>query len=241
MESTRTIGLIGGLGVPAGVFYYERLAEAFARRETPLHLLFAHADAHRAVRHVRAGEVEALAEYLGEFIESLAAGGAAFAAVSAVTPHICIERLAAGSPVPIVSILDAVRDELERLHRPRVALFGSRYVIESDLYGALRGFDIVHPDSDEIDTIDRVYQALALRGSESAEDREIFNTLGAKLTKRHGLDAMLLAGTDLSPMFAQHPPAFPAIDCASIHVEAIARAAGLTEPARSSDGISGRP
>ena len=241
MESTRTIGLIGGLGVPAGIFYYEGLVEAYARRETPLRLLFAHADAHRAVRHVRAGEVEALAEYLSGFIESLAAGGAAFAAVSAVTPHICIERLTAGSPVPIVSILDAVRDELERLHRPRVALFGSRYVIESDLYGALRGFDIVRPDSDEIDTIDRVYQALALRGSESADDREIFNALGAELTKRHGLDAMLLAGTDLSPMFAQHPPAFPAIDCASIHVEAIARAAGVTGPARSSDGISGRP
>lgn len=241
MESTRTIGLIGGLGVPAGIFYYERLVEAFARRETPLRLLFAHADAHRAVRHVRAGEVEALAEYLGEFVESLAGGGAAFAAISAVTPHICIDRIVARSPVPIVSIIDAVREELERLRRPRIALFGSRYVIESDLYGALRGFDVVRPGGEEIDTIDRVYQALALRGSESAEDRELFNTLGKDLTRRHGLDAMLLAGTDLSPMFAQHPPDFPAIDCATIHVEAIARAAGLTEPAQSSAGISDRP
>jgi aspartate racemase len=241
MEAMRTIGLIGGLGVPAGIFYYERLVEAFSRREMPLGLLFAHADAHRAVAHVRAGEVEALAEYLGAFIESLAAGGAAFAVISAVTPHICIERLAATSPLPIVSILDAVRDELERLKRPRVALFGSRYVIESDLYGALTGFEVVRPDSGEIDTIDRVYQALALRGSESAEDRELFNALGKDLTKRHALDAMLLAGTDLSPMFAQHPPEFPAIDCASIHVEAIARAAGVTEPARSSGGTSDRP
>jgi aspartate racemase len=241
MESTRTIGLIGGLGVPAGIFYYERLVEAFARPERPLRLLFAHADAHRAVRHVRAGEVEALAEYLSAFVDSLAAGGADFAAVSAVTPHICIDRIIARSRVPIVSILDAVREELERLHRPRVALFGSRYVIESDLYGALRGFDVVRPSSEEIDTIDRVYQALALRGSESAEDRDLFNALGKELTERHGLDAMLLAGTDLSPVFAQHPPDFPAIDCAAIHVKAIARAAGVTEPARSSGGISGHP
>ena len=231
-------GLVGGLGVPAGIFYYERLVEAFT--ETPLRLLFAHADAHRAVGHVRAGEIQELAEYLGAFIESLAAGGAEFAAISAVTPHICIDRIVARSPIPIVSILEAVREELER-QRPRVALFGSRYVIESDLYGALTGFGVVRPTAEEIETIDRVYQALALRGRESAEDRELFNTLGKELTKRHGLDAMLVAGTDLSPVFAEHPPDFPIIDCSRIHVDAIVRAARATEPGRSSGRTSDRP
>jgi aspartate racemase len=219
------LGLVGGLGVPAGIYYYRRLVEAFERQKTPLKMLFAHADVHRAVGHVRSGEISHLAEYLAELVESLAGGGATFAAISAVTPHICITQLVERSALPIISILDAVPAELARRRVNRIALLGTRFVIESDLYGALRGFDVVHPDALELEKIDAVYQALALRGSETAEEREMIIRIAGSLYELHRLDAILVAGTDLSPVFESDPAPFPTIDCAQIHIDAIVRAA----------------
>ncbi|PON10327.1 aspartate/glutamate racemase family protein, partial [Candidatus Entotheonella serta] len=40
------IGLIGGIGPAATVFYYERIVQAFAAAEQPLHLTIGHTSAH---------------------------------------------------------------------------------------------------------------------------------------------------------------------------------------------------
>ena len=41
---------------------------------------------------------------------------------------------------------------------------------------------------------------------------------------RDGVHAILLAGTDLSSVFtAEEPPPFPYLDCAAVHIDAIAK------------------
>src|SRR3954471_124873 len=138
-------GLIGGLGVGAAVIYYEQLAKAHKAAGQPLRLLMAHADVDRVAGHVRAGEIAQLAEYLGDLIDRLAAGGATFAVIPAVTPHICLPELQARSPIPILSVLDLTAREIQARGLRRVALFATRYVIETRMFGALRGIDVVMP------------------------------------------------------------------------------------------------
>ena len=222
------LGLIGGLGVPAGIFYYRQLVEACQGREMPLKLLFAHAHVPRVVGHVRSGEVRELAQYFASLLQSLADGGAEVGAISAVTPHICIEHLLEISPLPLVSILDAVRSEFQSQQFGRVALLGTRYVIESNLYGSLNEFDIVRPTADEIDEIDRAYLGLAVRGGATPEDRSTLIQIAGPLLERERLDAILIAGTDLSPELEADAPDLPMIDCARIHVDALVKAASKT-------------
>lgn len=222
MKHSKTLGLVGGLGVEAGIYYYERLVEAHAQAGATPRLLMVHADVRRAMGHVINGELEQLARYLGGLIRQLAAGGAEVAAIPAVTPHICIDALVEASPIPLVSILEATSDALRRRGLRRIALFGTRFVIESDLYGALPGsIAAVRPLPAEIERIDHLYRTYAVTGQGGEPERDEFTRIANELCTREHLDAVVLAGTDLSALFESHEPAFPYADTSQIHINAI--------------------
>jgi aspartate racemase len=172
--------------------------------------------------HVVDGEPERLAEYLTALIRQLAAGGAEIAAIPAVTPHICIDAVVQGSPVPLVNILDATSAELQTRGLRRIALFGTRFVIESDLYGALPdSIDVVRPLPEEIARIDNLYRTYAVSGRGGVAERAQFTQIAEELCKRERLDAIVLAGTDLSALFESNEPTFPYVDASQIHIAAI--------------------
>ena len=122
----RCIGLIGGLGVGATVHYYQELVKAHAARGRVLNLVMAHADMNRALGAVQAGDLAGLAEYLSGLIGRLASAGADFAAIPAVTPHICIAELQKLSRLPIVNLVEELQREIAARGWRRVALLGTR-------------------------------------------------------------------------------------------------------------------
>jgi aspartate racemase len=212
------LGLIGGLGVGATVHYYKALAKAHIQSEKALRLLMVHADMPKVLAHVQANQVEDLSEYLVTLLGQLKAAGADLAAVSAVAPHLCMDRLMAKSPLPLVNILEVAR---ESVCGKRVALFGTRFVIETDLFGAVRGKDTVRPAASEVDQIHEAYSRTAKRGEGSEEDRQGLTSLAHTLIQRERLEAIVFAGTDLALLFDQSNTTFPVIDCAQLHIDAI--------------------
>jgi aspartate racemase len=96
----RKLGLIGGLGPGATIHYYRELAKAQAGE-----FLIVHADMDRVRGDVERGDRDGLAAYFARLIERLARGGAEVAAISAVTPHICICELEKVSALPLVNII----------------------------------------------------------------------------------------------------------------------------------------
>jgi aspartate racemase len=183
--------------------------------------------------HVEAGETHQLAQYLSGLVQSLAHGGAELAVIPAVTPHICIEEVAAASPVPLVSILHAINEDLRAKAARRITLFGTRFTIESDLFGALTGVDVVRPRANEIDEIHRVYAEYAVDGVANAGQRETLHRVADALFEREKIDAIVLAGTDLSAFYDDEPPEYPAIDASTAHIHAIMQAAldgGVPDP-----------
>jgi aspartate racemase len=215
------LGLIGGLGVGATMHYYKALAKAHAERQRPLRLLMVHADMAKVLGQVQANQLEDLTGYFVTLIGQLKAGGADFAAVSAVTPHLCIDQLIAKSPLPLVNILQAAR---ESTLGKRVAVFGTRFVIETDLFGVLQGKDTVHPRPSEVDQIHEAYTKTAARGEGSDEERQTLTALAHTLIQRERLEAIVFAGTDLGLLFDQSNTNFPFIDCAQLHIDAIMKA-----------------
>jgi len=138
-----------------------------------------------------------------------------------VTPHYAIEGLMENSPVPIVSIFDPLRSELARRGIRRVAIFGTRFVIESDFFAALAGVEIVRPRPDEIDVIHKTYVELAAAGKGSVEQRDHLTAVASALVQREGVELILLAGTDLTLIFDENSAEFPCVDCAAAHIEEI--------------------
>ena len=215
------VGLIGGLGVGAAVIYYRAIAAGCADRGTVPRMSIVHADAPTALAHVAAGRIDELADYLAGFVAELRSVGARFFAIPAVTPHIALDRLTKLDPMPVIDMLDVTARGLRERGLSRIALFGTRFTIETALFGALDAFDVVSPRPQEIDEIHRVYLELVTAGRTSAAGVEALRDIARAIRRRDRIDAVVLAGTDLNLIFDEASAGFPAFDCASAHIEAI--------------------
>lgn len=224
---SRCLGLLGGVGVGAAVHYYEALAGAHAAQAKPLPLVMVNADMPTGLRFVQAGDLEGLAGYLAGLIGRMRDAGAELAAIPAVTPHICLDALAPISPLPLVDIVAPLADCLRAQGIRRAALFGTRFTIESAMFGRLADVDLVTPRAEEITAIHDAYMRTANSGKGAADDFRLLTEMAHTLIDRDGVKAIIFAGTDLSLLFDAASTSFPAIDCAQLHIEAILRAQGL--------------
>jgi aspartate racemase len=221
MYQSKHFGLVGGLGVGATVLYYQGIAAACAERSIVPRLTVAHANAPTALAFVQAGKIEDLAAYLAGFVGELAASGASFFAIPAITPHICLPDLKRRVSLPMVDILQVTARRLRDRRLSRVALFGTKFTIDRNLFGALDALDIVRPRDDEVDEIHRIYLALATKGQISTDDEARLRELAHTLCRRDRIEAIVLAGTDLNLVFNEANAGFPAVDCAAAHIDAI--------------------
>ncbi len=214
-------GLIGGLGPPSTVHYYHALLNDHAARGVPARLFIAHADMGHALGFVASKDKLGLAQYLASLLHSLAGAGATFAAVSAVTPHLCMPELKALSPLPLVDIVDVLIRRLRERQVSRVALLGTRFTMESRLFGRLEDVDVIDLAPPDMDEVHRVYLSIASNGGASTADMNFLKELCRRLHQDEGAQAVVLAGTELSLVLHEGAEAFPLVDCAKAHVEAI--------------------
>lgn len=129
------IGLLGGLGVGAAIHYYRELAAAHDDVRRPMNLVMVHAAISRATNYASMGDREGLAAYLAALLDRLKAAGATIGILPAVTPHLCIEELQAIAPIPVIDLTKVVSDHLQERELSKVALYGTRFVVESNMYG----------------------------------------------------------------------------------------------------------
>ena len=215
------VGIVGGLGVGATVHYYEKITAACKGRGIVPDLAIVHADVDKGQGFVREGKLDALADYLAVFIERLGRAGAEAAVLPAVTPHICIAELTPRLKLPLINIVDAIGAELRTRKLKRVALFGTIFTMQGSLWGQLSGVDIVKPQPDEIAFVGKAYQRILDTQRGHDEDTAGLRRIAAELQRRDGVEAILLAGTDLAVIFDEETAGFPCIDCARVHIDAI--------------------
>jgi aspartate racemase len=219
----RTFGLVAGLGVGAGIFYYKELVDAHLALGLSPRILMVHADVRRVMSHAAAREAGQLANYLAALLGQLARGGAEIATIPAFAPQVCAAELAAIAPVPLVSVLDAISAEVKRRGLRRVALFGARVTMETQLFGALRDedVDVITARPEELDRIASAYGRVVEAARASAEDYDTLRSLAHTLIEREQLDAIVFAGTDLAFVFNPENTDFPHVDGARVHLKAI--------------------
>lgn len=219
------IGLIGGIGPAATVFYYDRIVRAFDAAQQKLELTIAHSSARMLSANVSAGRAEEQAtEYL-RVTRQLAAAGATAVAITSMGGHFCVREFAAISPLPIINGPLAVADRLKSLGLRRIGILGTRVVMQTALYGSLRDLDPVAPSGALLQQVNDDYIAIAIAGRANSEQRKRLLDAGARLIQDGG-SAILLGGTDLNLVFDEAlEPGYPVIDSAAVHVDAIVAAA----------------
>ena len=220
-EETRCLGLIGGLGVGATVHYYRSIVEACLKRGSTPQLLVIHANLETVLAQVRDNKIAELSADLAEYTNRLSSAGASIGAISAVTPHIALPATAKLADLPFVNLLEETVLEIRKRGIERVAVFGTRFVMESALFGYLQGLQVVLPVPGEVEAIHNAYVEIARTGCATIESETCLRGIAHTLCERDRVDAIVLAGTELALVFNDTNTDFPAVNCANIHIDAI--------------------
>jgi aspartate racemase len=215
------IGMIVGIGPAATDFYYRSLIRRMAKDGASLELTMAHADTQTLLHHQETGQVRAQVQIYDRLTRRLQAAGAEAVAVTSIAGHFCIDEFTRISPVPVINMLDAVAEVVSARRYQTVGLLGTRGVMESKLYGSLGTVGVMAPEGADVDAVHDAYAVMARSGVCTDDQRSVFFIAGQSMMDR-GADVVLLAGTDLVLAFGSEKPPFPVLDCASVHVAAIA-------------------
>jgi len=226
----KTIGIIGGLGPEATVDYYKEIIEAFKTGKGDLNypeIIIYSVNMSFFIGLMREKRYEEATAYLTEKIDKLEKAGADFAALSANTPHQLFDDLKEKSGIPLLSIVEATRDEIERRGLKRPGLFGTGLTMKATFYPDVfsrRNLDVVLPDVNDRELIDnKLFSEIEL-GIFKEETRNQLEGIIEKMVREQGIDSLILGCTELPLILEEERYAgIPVLNTTQIHVEAIAK------------------
>jgi aspartate racemase len=181
-------------------------------------------DVARAMHLVQTDRV-ALADYLLASVRRLASAGVDFVAITANTPHIAFDEVAAQSPIPLISIVEVCAQEARRLELRRPILLGTRFTVEADFYPkvfAHQDLQLTIPNEADRNWVHDRYVGELLKGDFRDETREQFIALIDRLRSELSIDGVILGGTELPLLLKANAIAgLPVLDTTALHVKAI--------------------
>ena len=179
------------------------------------------------MRHVRAGDWEALAEALVASARKVAQAGADFAICPDNTYHQAFEYVIPQSPIPWLHIAGAVAEEAHRLGYARLGILGTKYLMEGPVYpGALEEFRIESeiPDEADRDRINEIIFQELVKGIFPEASRLYLNEVAGKL-KARGCDAVVLGCTEIPLIVRPDDTPLPTLDSTRLLARAALRRA----------------
>ena len=218
------IGLIGGIGPAATEFYYRGLARAHASAGKRMELTIVHAHIGDLLENAANGAKSEQAVIYRDFAERLQAAGAEAVAVTSMGGHSCVQEFEEISPLPVINAIPVLNEHLAQAGISRAGLIGTRYVMESGVYGGVPDVEFVLPQSEDLTRVHDTYLAIASAASVTDEQRAYLFEMGEKLCREQGAETVILGGTDLFLAFEGRECGFPVIDAAEVHIGALYRA-----------------
>ncbi len=226
----KTIGMIGGMSWESTLTYYqivnERIKDALGGLHSAKVLLYS-VDFHEIEALMSAGDWDMAADTLGDIAARLEQAGAGFILICTNTLHKVAPQVQSRIRVPLVHIADASADALLARGISRVGLLGTKYTMTQEFYRDIlvaRGIDVVIPNEDDIELVNRViFEELCL-GVVKPESKAAFLRVIDDLTQ-NGAEGVLLACTELGLIVTPEDTDAALFDSAVIHAEQAARLA----------------
>ena len=223
----KTIGIIGGIGPESTIDYYRSLVRLHEERSPgagAVSIIINSIDLKQMLRLIAESRLPELVEFLSRELHKLHASGADFGLLAANSPHIVFDELARTSPIPLISIVEATREEACRLGLQRLGLLGARFTMQSSFYAevfARRQIQIFAPSEAEQAYIHEKYFAELVNGVFLAETREHLGKIVARMAARDSVQAVILGGTELPLLLSGGEVAgVPLLNTTQIHVRA---------------------
>lgn len=226
----KTIGLIGGMSWESTVTYYQIINTFMKEKLGGFHsvkcVLYS-VDFDEIERRMSAGKWDEAAEILGSAAAALERAGADFILICTNTLHKVFDQVAFHVSVPLLHIADASADALDARGFHTVALLGTKYTMQQDFYRERlkrRGFEVLVPDEDDMDEINRIIFRELCLGEIKGESRRTYVGIIQKLAAR-GAEAAVLGCTEIGLLVRPEDVETPLFDTAIIHARRAAELA----------------
>lgn len=224
----KKLGLIGGMGPESTIPYYHDIVHGVHARAQRFPLMTIESvDVFHVLRLESEGRLGELADYLSAAIGRVAAAGAEVGALCANTPHLVFDELQARSPIPLVSIVDACRDEAARRGFSKLGLLGTAPTMEADFYHkAFRdaGMELVVPSEDDQRYVAQKISEELEFGILRDDTRVGLAGVVRRMRDAQGIQAVVLGCTELPLILNDGVTCVPCLDTISIHVASLVEA-----------------
>ena len=199
----KTLGIIGGLGPESTIDYYGRIIALYRERTgdgSYPQFIINSVNLKKGLDFIDANNLAGMADYLVKELAKLARAGADFGLISANTPHIVFDDVAAKSPIPLISIVEATFAAVKARKLKRLALFGTRYTMQATFYPKVfsrDGIELLVPDPEDQDYIHHKYFSELVSGRFLPETRAGLLAIVDRIKAKNDIDGVILAGIEL--------------------------------------------
>lgn len=173
------------------------------------------------------GDWPGVAELMLDSARKLAAAGADFLICPDNTIHNALPHLEARAPRPWLHIVEVVADQAAARGFRRLALTGTRWLVESEIYPerlAARGLAVLRPEPAERAEIDRIIMEELVYGVFKPEAVACFQRIIGRL-KGEGCDAVILGCTEIPLILDDSNAPLPTLDSTRLLARAALRRA----------------
>lgn len=214
------------LGPEATIEYYRRIIEAFRHnnaQQLPEIILYS-ASVTDLLHLVSEKRWVDLVDYIIKRLAALKSAGAEFALISANTPHIVFDEVAAKSPLPLLSIVEETYKKTNILDIKKVGLIGKKFTMESSFYSKTfsKGeIQIIVPNVDEQEYIHNKLMTEIECGITKDETREGLLEIIHRMKEQHQIEGIILGCTEFPLILKQSAFGIPFLNTTAIHIESI--------------------
>jgi aspartate racemase len=224
----KRIGLIGGLGPESTLEYYREIVGRYRQKDNTLNypeIIIYSVNIADFMRLISDNRHEEAAGYLLQRLKSLKDAGADFAAITANTPHLYFEPIKMGSPLPLLSIVEATCRRAESMKLKKSGLLGTKFTMDAIFYHQVfsrAGIEIITPDEEDKAIIhEKLFTEIEL-GIFSDQTRKQLLDIVKKLINRHQVDNIILGCTEFPLILPEKSyVGIPFLNTTHIHVDEI--------------------
>jgi aspartate racemase len=220
----KTIGIIGGLGPPSTVKYYEWLNQGVNRRLGGAHtarILLSSVNGADVTELRNKQDSVAEGEFYANEARKLEQAGADFILIASNTSHKNAPAVEAAIRIPLLHLADATARHIRAQGVRRVALLGTQLTMEGNFYRSrltAAGLEVILPEAADRHWISETIYSELVKGEIRAEAALRFREVIQALS-RQKVEGVILGCTELTLLDLQGVQT-PLFDTTRIHVEA---------------------
>jgi aspartate racemase len=233
----KVIGIVGGLAPESSALYYRVMNRLATERRGGQHsarVVLDSLDYHDFAEAQERGDWDGVVSMLVASARRLEGAGAELIVIACNTAHRDFEAIERAIACPLLHVADASGAALRTADRKRIALLGTRYVMDggfiAERLAARHALDVQLPTAAERERVHAIILDELVTGTVRPESRAFLADLARSFATR-GADALLLACTELGLLFpeldagdgatdATAELALPIYDTARLHARA---------------------